>query len=531
MITLQRPDPTICILIGNKSRIRQGDMVRPSQFAIRFYLGDRKVIYNTLTGHCIESKYWDWFENGTERAFDENDAEMKALVKRDFLVSPNIDEATRYGQLIKVARRMDRPKHGYTGYSILPTTACNARCFYCYEEGMAYETMSDEIVEQTIRYIHATRLEDAPIHLGWFGGEPLIGEKIIDRICAATRDANVSYSSDMITNGSLMTEEMAKKARADWHLRKVQITLDGREKVYCERKNYVSFKGSPYHAVLEAIHALTGQNINVSIRLNVDEDNADDLIALIDELEIEFKSERGISIYCHSIFADENEDVASDSALLYEKMERLNERLHAFNQKHSLKNKTHGFYSQKFTDDLDLETEVKEGKDRKRETTLYDHRGLVKRYYCMADNPDAGGVIMPNGDILLCEHISAAPVVGSVFDETIIQRENHFERGRERDERCAVCSLLPVCTDYMSCPTCTRDCVKENMAVEKRKLMWLSDEKRLPPITIDIDGEIIRVVEPTPEFAEKCTPLLADVLVKAGVTLTMEEASEKFVNL
>lgn len=506
MITLQRPDSKISAFLGEHKGVRHGDSVRPSLFTLALKLGTCKVIFNTLTQQCIESKYFEWFESREERLFDESDLEMTLLLKRDFIVAPDLDEAGRYARLIKTIRSIEKPKKGYVGYTILPTTACNARCAYCFEQGIAFESMTDEVVEQTIRYILATRREDANLHLHWFGGEPLMGEQVIDRICAALREADISYISDIVTNGSLMNEDLARKAKEEWHLTKAQITLDGREEKYCEIKRYVAFQGSPYRAVLNGIHALLDQNIRVSIRLNLGDDNLDELIALIDELEEEFTREDSISIYCHSIFADEEAEVQNEDRF-YGGMAVLSERLYEFN-----KNRV----KQCQRDDFD-ETEEKQEK-------IYDRRGSLKRYYCMVDSPDSGGVILPNGDICLCEHVGDAPIVSTVFNTVPLPRDKHVKDGREKDAKCNSCALLPDCSDQTNCPILNRDCYKEGLSVVTRNLRALEGEKRLPPITIYIGDRIIRVTEPTREFVDKYSNLLADDYLNADETVTEENA-------
>ena len=155
MITLQRPDPKLIAFLGANKGINDGDMIKPSLFAVALNIGERHLVMNMLTGQCIESRYFEWFENPEERSYNEDDCEMNALVKRDFLVSTKVDEVSRYLNLIGLLRRLERPaKEGYTGYTILPTTACNARCIYCYQEGIEYESMDDEVLEHTIKYAY-----------------------------------------------------------------------------------------------------------------------------------------------------------------------------------------------------------------------------------------------------------------------------------------------------------------------------------------------------------------------------------------
>lgn len=532
MITLQRPDIKASAFLGEKRGIRHGDGIRPSQFTMALHLGSRCVIFNTLTKQCIESKYFEWFEYPKERSFDENDDEMLALVNRDFLVKSDLNEADRYYRLIKVIRKTEKPEAGYVGYTILPTTACNARCVYCYEEGISYETMSDETVEQVIKYIKRTRREESTVRLHWFGGEPLMGEKVIDRICEAMKEAEIDYSSNMISNGSLMTKELAHKAREEWHLKNVQITLDGREDVYCARKRYVSFDGSPFRTVLDGIHAMMNQKIRVSIRLNVDEGNLDELMLLADELEEEFKSDSLVSIYCHSIFAENDEDIGRDSTALYDGMKKLDERLYEFNKNRQNQHDEEELLSQEELDDANIEWETDRDRCPDEEESAgikyYDRRSAMKRYYCMFDNPIAGPAILPDGSMRLCEHIVDCPPVGTIYDEALIDREAFIKRDRETNKKCLSCALLPVCTDFTSCPTRDRDCAKEIAAMEKRKLRNLESEDRLPPVTVAHEGKIIRIVEPTPEFAERCTAILAADYLKADDTITQAEAELLF---
>ena len=332
-----------------------------------------------------------------------------------------------------------------------------------------------------------------------------MGEKAIDRICEAMREKGVRYNSSMISNGSLMTEKMAEKAKKQWHLRNIQITLDGREAVYCERKCYPSFEGSPYRAVLDGIHALLKRDIRVSIRLNVDENNLEEMNALIDELENEFEGKGNISIYSHGIFAESEEEAEKNADALYDGMEMLNERLYRFNRNRGGASK------------------------KKVKRKYYDRRFTAKRYFCMADNPPTGPVIVPNGNLHLCEHIGDRPVVGTVFDTGIVDKDKFVERGRENKEKCVSCPFFPRCTDFTGCPTIDRDCYRERKAVEIRNLRSLEKAKRLPPVTISHDGKIIRVTEPTAEFAERCTPILVDDFLKADMTMNQDEA-ERLLN-
>ena len=530
MITIQRADNKVSAFLGEKKGISNGDLVRPSIYAITFEIEENNVVFNTLTGQCIETKYYSWFANPETRQYDDNDIEMKALVNNNFLVAENYDEADRYFKVLEVIRKVEKAKPGYTGYTILPTTACNARCVYCFELGIEYETMNDETAKQTIQYIKDTHRKGSKVSIHWFGGEPLVGKLIISRICKGLQDEGVEYRSNMISNGSLMTKELAQIAKNDWHLASVQITLDGREEIYCERKRYISFDGSPYRAVLNGIHALLANNILVSIRLNVDEDNLEELHKLVDELEEEFEKEKNISIYCHSIFLEEDDTTIRDNERFYQDMETLSERLNIFNKNRAANNKSSEIQIQEPIEDSNIkwdenEEELKAEEEAKKER-YYDKRGYMKRHYCMVDSPSAGPVILPSGKFNLCEHVGELPVVGSVWNSEYVNKDKYIEKNRSENNKCLTCALLPICTDFTGCPTRNRDCYKEAIAMEKRKLHSLVNAKKLPPITISYNGKTIRIKEPTRELAQICTEYLVPDYYKYESIITSQEAQE-----
>ena len=530
MITIQRADSKVSAFLGEKKGISNGDRIRPSIYIEVFSIADKSIVYNTLTEQCIETKYYSWFEKPEVREYDDQDNEMRALVNANFLVAENFDEASRYFKILDILRKTESSKAGYSGYTILPTTSCNARCVYCFESGVEYETMDDKTVKQTIQYIKDTHRKGSRISLHWFGGEPLVGKLIITRICKALQKEGIKYRSDMISNGSLMTEELAKIAKDDWHLGSVQITLDGREEIYCERKRYVSFNGSPYRAVLNGIHALLAQGIRVSIRLNVDEDNLEELHKLVDELEEEFSKENNISIYCHSIFLEEDDAADRDNEKFYQDMEKLNDRLTVFNDNRIDNKKELSSQVQEPIDDANIkwdedEEEIKADQEAKK-GRYYDRRGRLRRYYCMADNPAAGPVILPNGNMNTCEHIGELPVVGTIFDTNVVDKHKYVEKKRPEIDKCLKCSLLPKCTDFSGCPTNQRDCYKELLAVEKRKFRSFVKATKLPPITISYDDKIIRIKEPTRDLAEKCTEYLVPDYYKSESTVSSQDAAK-----
>ena len=176
---------------------------------------------------------------------------LTKLVAEQFLVPENRDEAAYYENIIKIARLLtqQRTPKGYRAYTILPTTACNARCVYCFEQGFKYVTMTDECVEQMIRFILDTRCKDGkPIRIRWFGGEPLICEKIIDKVSAALREAGVAFYASMVEIVSVVSSSTSSSTRTVSRLVKIVALFSVAQRRICRPS--LSLSASPISRVL-----------------------------------------------------------------------------------------------------------------------------------------------------------------------------------------------------------------------------------------------------------------------------------------
>jgi len=90
------------------------------------------LLYNVITGELLllsdaESKQLSSLPCSYEPWMDE-------LIRKRFLVPEEAKDAETVAKLRTILRLIQRSTV-LTGYTILPTMACNARCFYCYESG------------------------------------------------------------------------------------------------------------------------------------------------------------------------------------------------------------------------------------------------------------------------------------------------------------------------------------------------------------------------------------------------------------
>ncbi|MCR4646953.1 MAG: radical SAM protein [Oscillospiraceae bacterium] len=263
--------------IVNKKNLSSEAEYRLSLYTYLYSENGRYLIRSTLSFEVTELTEAEWNAVAQIKAapvcYDfiaENGLEQLAMSR--YIVETGHDEVRQYQQTVFLLKTMAGKKKGLASYTILPTTGCNARCIYCYEEGYPVCNMTPETADRLVEFICETRQEDT-IKLRWFGGEPLANAKIISRICQALQERGVPYQSDMVTNASLLTKELAHEAKELWHLKKVQVSLDGAKEDYTLRKNYYNPEKHNYDVVLRAVHYFADEGIRVNLRVNVDFEN------------------------------------------------------------------------------------------------------------------------------------------------------------------------------------------------------------------------------------------------------------------
>lgn len=345
--------------------------------------------------------------------------ELDYLRKRWFIVPEQLDEKECLEFVRLVLRAQAKKQNEITGYTIFPTTDCNARCFYCFELGRTRMPMSEETARKTADYIK-NHCGGKKVKLNWFGGEPLMNPAAIDLICDSLRRDGVEFQSSMVTNGYLFDDAMAEKAEGKWNLKRVQITLDGTEDVYNRIKAFVYSDTNPYQIVMENIRRVLERGIKVVVRLNMDLHNAEDLLVLADELTRRFRGQNALKVYAHHLFKDGVPDAEQHSEEEWQKreeaMNRLNEKLTGAGLI------TQGVISQK-----------------------------LKTNHCMADN-DSCITIAPDGSIGVCEHYSESEFIGHLdregFDAKMVAS---WKQLMPEIPECADCFYYPECFRLKKC--------------------------------------------------------------------------------
>lgn len=279
--------------------------------------------------------------------------------------------------------------------------------------------MTYETAEKVAKYILEVAPKEQSLDVSWFGGEPLYNMDVIELITSRLNSAGINFRGSMISNGYLLSEEVVRKAKLDWHITNMQITLDGTEEVYNKIKNYIYKDGiSPYKKVIDNIKLLLDNDIYVSVRMNCDAHNAENLKELITELDSLFKNRGNFSMYVWPIFEEGFTRTPEQKKELYDTVMGLEKMI------------------------LDLGYPV---------SHKLSHE--IKGVHCMVDSGDTV-TISPKGDIGVCEHYIDRNFVSHI-DNPLEKNMDVIRSWRnyvKSTEICDDCPIYPQCLKMKGCP-------------------------------------------------------------------------------
>lgn len=171
--------------------------------------------------------------------------------------------------------------------TIYPTQECNARCFYCFENGEKRVPMSMETAENVVKYIVNNVTVKDEVVFRWFGGEPLVGAHIIDFITEKVDEhfeGKLKFNSIVTTNGFNISDDLIKRAKDKWHAKKFHLTIDGYKEDHNRRKNYYDKSVDAYAKLMEDMKKLIDNEIFVVCRFNLDKKNIKNLDEMLRDL-------------------------------------------------------------------------------------------------------------------------------------------------------------------------------------------------------------------------------------------------------
>ena len=293
-----------------------------------------------------------------------------------------------------------------TEYSlmVLPTYACNLRCWYCIQKHENVN-LSDEIFERLKKHIDKVvkRKDILNFKLWWFGGEPLIQyDKVLGlNLYAKQRceENGLLFSANITTNSTLLTPERVDALRESG-VDHYQISIDGPKELH-DKVKVLPNRSAFEHAM--SIIDYIAQTISCTLRFNYTKDTLHPEKVFNDVNErLSETSRKNISFLLYKVWQESEADI-DDSQV---------SKLYSLSQQHHLHPR--------------LETPGLCYADQKNFFCVFPNGKVGK---CDNHGIESGvGQLDCNGDILWPENLA--------FDKPVLLEDNN---------ECACCSYLPLC--------------------------------------------------------------------------------------
>jgi uncharacterized protein len=386
----------------------------------------KKIAFNSTSCALaeVDEDFFDVLNNpdkiNPEEAAPKRKQLIESMLQGNYLVNDALDEL----KMIKYKHLNGKYSNSGFGLTVALTMACNFACPYCYEkpkQGLMTEAVSEGIVEM----VTAAAQKRKEIQITWYGGEPLLAKELLftlsDRLIAICNENDANYSAFIITNGYLLTDETIgrlKQAKVNG----AQVTIDGPPEIHNTRRRLKGSNAGTFDTILNNVIKLKENDINVSIRINIDKSNLDSVTKLLDILESNNLKDVLISLGRVTAYTEACVSVTEACLSVEEyadsdlKFQRL-------------------FHERGFNVDR------------------YPYYPGIKGNYCCADSQGAF-VLDPEGFLYKCwndvgnvnEAVGTIRKADGISDEKMLMRNIEYLFWSPFDfEQCRECNILPIC--------------------------------------------------------------------------------------
>lgn len=386
----------------------------------------KKLAFNSMTCALAEinDDFLDVLGNIQDIKYDELKGERKELVDNmlhgNYIVKEEVDEL----KLIKYRHLKGKYNTDVLGLTIALTLNCNFACPYCYESPQP-GFLTEEVEKGIIDLVTETAKRRKGVSITWYGGEPLLDKNIIfglsEKLIKICEENQAEYGAFIVTNGYLIDDETIKKFK-EAKITGAQVTIDGPPKIHNARRKLKGSDEETFGKILENVIKLKENNINVTIRVNIDKTNVEYIEELLDILQENNLQDLSISLGHVTAYTEACSSVSESC----------------------------------------LDTEEYAKNDVKYQQILYD-RGFdvegypyypgIKANYCCADSSNAF-VLDPEGYMYKCWNDvgNKKRAVGDIKkikeapeEKMVMNNINYMFWSPFEFKKCIECNLLPIC--------------------------------------------------------------------------------------
>lgn len=204
-----------------------------------------------------------------------SEATREALEKRGYITKMTAKEETEYVKQFANALFKKEQSKGSV-FTVVMSYDCNFCCPYCFEKGIKRDTttftpeMTDKLYQTIETIAPDKKLRSNEITL--YGGEPLMKENKEAVTYFIKRGKELGFTFSAITNGYDL--DHYKDLLED--IRFVQITIDGVRERHNARRLHCRAVPT-FDKIVENIGLALEKGVKVSVRVNTDRDNIDDI--------------------------------------------------------------------------------------------------------------------------------------------------------------------------------------------------------------------------------------------------------------
>lgn len=383
-------------------------------------------IYSTLTTSIIKIPSEFFYNLYLHNRFDDYPEIVEKLKHMGILIALDFDENLYLADIRKKSMQ-ELNNVGTPYYLITPTMDCNARCYYCFEQGSHHEKMSLETADNVVAFINKNA-PDKDIIIQWFGGEPLLAIDIIEYISMQLTNLGFSIKSKITTNGYLLTPDVISTAINNWGTDVIQITLDGLNDDYNRVKNYIgSAHDTAFNVVINNVQHVLDSGIKMRIRINYNPLDLNPAKNIISFLYERFNEYSNLYVY----FAPIDSKAIPSITNTFEQL------------------KEHPLITM-----LDFKKGFA-GMAQSNRGITDQYELILNKYYLHPISLSCTGVCNRNitidslGDIYVCHRLlgkgkeySSGDVVNGLINNSI---RLYYQSTDLPDEKCEYCNLLPLC--------------------------------------------------------------------------------------
>lgn len=196
--------------------------------------------------------------------------DIKNLIELKFVVPKGFDPKQVFDSVANsLLRKKPCPSISY----VLVTDFCNFKCGYCFIENSLKElhkSMSKDVADKVISVLINAAKDVKEYRVTFYGGEPLSNSEIVFYIIEKLeQESKDKFSFSCLTNGSLVTEDLAKKLKQ--HNVAVGLSLDGWANI---DRNRVLINGKEtFYTTLRALSLLKEAHVDLGISCTITKQN------------------------------------------------------------------------------------------------------------------------------------------------------------------------------------------------------------------------------------------------------------------